>query len=154
MTKAQVYHNVTKEVEELLSSSKVDNGVTIKVLDILKEYLAPKAATQLYPPKLNDNGEIVEAYCRFHQRYEPIEDMVVSKDKPKGYCKASISLWNKTNAQIKKLDKEAVDAMVLGDFDKAQELANKSKELKEKLNSPDLYNYEIDWAVFRGNAKD
>ena len=58
----------------------------------------------------------------------------LSKGKSKGYCKASISLWNKTNAQIKKLDSQAVDAMSEGDFDKAQAIAKEAKELKKLLD--------------------
>ena len=74
----------------------------------------------------------------------------LSKGKSKGYCKASISLWNKTNAQIKKLDSQAVDAMSEGDFDKAQAIAKEAKELKENFNKPEFYDYDRDWTNFRG----
>jgi len=74
--------------------------------------------------------------------------MVMSVGKSKGYCKASISLWNKTNAQIKKLEAQAVGELTRDNIDKAKELSNEAKALGEKLNAPEFYNYEDDWANF------
>ena len=94
MTKTQTW----VEVQKLLENNKASKALK----EALEELLAPKSAGSMAnPPKLDKDGNIVEAYCRFHQRYEKVEDMVVSQGKSKGYCKASISLWNKTNAKIK-----------------------------------------------------
>ena len=149
MTKAQLWTNVQNQVNELLMASKVSKKFSEELLSILELNLAPKSGgSSINPPKLDEDGNIVEAWCRFHQRYEIVENMVISKGKSKGYCKASISLWNKTMATIKKLDSEAVDAMANGDFDKAQEIAMKSKELKDNFNKPEFYDYDRDWANF------
>jgi len=151
MTKTELYNKVSTEVLELLESQpKLSKAFKEKLSNILDTNLMPKsgAGNSANPPKEIDG--IMHYYCRFHQRYEPQEDMVISKGKSKGYCKASISLWNKLNSQIKKLDSQAVEAMANGDFEKAQELAKESKALKDSLNSPETYDYERDWLAFKG----
>jgi len=150
MTKTELYNKVSVEVLELLESQpKLSKAFKEKLSNILDTNLRPKSGgNAMNPPKEIDG--IMHYYCRFHQRYEPQEDMVISKDKSKGYCKASISKWNKINSQIKKLDSKAVEAMANGDFEKAQELAKEAKALKGSLNNPETYDYEQDWLVFRG----
>ena len=151
LTKAEVWTNVQSQVNVLLESSKVSKKFSEDLLNLLEANLAPRAGgSSVNPPKLDEDGNIVEAYCRFHQRYETVEDMVMSAGKPKGYCKAAISLWNKTNSEIKKLDSQAVDAMSNADFDNAQKIAKQSKELKDNFNKPEFYDYERDWAKFNG----
>lgn len=149
-TKAQVWTNVQKEVLELIENSKVPKGFSEDLMAILESKIAPKSGggNMLNPPKLNEDGEIVEAYCRYHQQYYTIDKMVMSNGKSKGYCKAAISLWNKTNSEIKKLDSQAVDAMSSGDFDSAQEIAKQAKELKDNFNKPEFYDAERDWTNF------
>lgn len=80
--------------------------------------------------------------------------MVMSVGKSKGYCKASISLWNKTNAQIKKLEASAVGELTRDNIDKAKELSNEAKALGKRLNDPEFYNYDKDWAIFNGQASE
>jgi hypothetical protein len=152
VTKTQVWANVQSQVQELLKNSKVSKKFSEELMNILETNIAPKAGggNALNPPILNEDGSIKEAWCRFHQRYEPAEDMVISNGKSKGYCKASISLWNKTNSEIKKLDSQAVDAMANGDFESAQEIAKQAKELKDNYNKPEFYDYDRDWAKFNG----
>ena len=74
----------------------------------------------------------------------------MSQGKPKGYCKASYSKWNKTNAQIKKLNNEVVE-LIATDVKQAEAKAKEVAELKAKLNSPSFYNYDEDHKAF--NAK-
>lgn len=150
MTKAQLWEAIQNEVSEVFAQNKVSKKAQEAIIETLKAYIAPKVGrgSIQHPPKLDEDGNIVEAYCRFHQRYEPIENMVVSKGKSKGYCKASISKWNKINSQIKKLDSKAVDLMAKGKLEEAQEVAKEAKELKDALNNPEAYNYEEDWEAF------
>jgi len=148
-TKLQTYTNVLNSVQELLSTAKVTKGFTAELLQILETNLAPKSGGgSINPPILNDEGEIVEAWCRFHKQYEEVGNMVMSTGKSKGYCKASISLWNKTNSKIKALDSKAVEAMSNGDFESAQAIAQEAQGLKESFNSAEFYNYERDWDEF------
>jgi len=150
LNKTQVYTNVVAQINALLEGSKVSKKFQEELLNIIDANIAPKSGggSSTHPPKLDEDGNIVEAYCRYHQRYEGVDNMVMSQGKSKGYCKASISLWNKTNSTIKRLDSEAVDAMSAGDFDKAQKIAQESKELKDAFNAPEFYDYDRDWANF------
>ena len=145
MTKTQLWEEVSKLLEDNKASKKLKAG--------LEELLRPKSGggNVQNPPKEID-GEM-HYYCRFHQEYEPEKDMVMSKDKEgnlksKGYCKASISKWNKLNKQIKDLEHKAVEAMGEGNFDEAQEFAKEAKEVKAILNKPETYNLGEDWATF------
>jgi len=153
LTKAQVWTTVHEQVKELLENSKVSKKFSEELFSILEANIAPKTGgTSINPPKLDEDGNIVEAYCRFHQRYEPAENMVMSNGKSKGYCKAAISIWNKTNAKIKRLDSQAVDAMSEADFDKAQEIAKEARELKDNFNKPEFFDFDRDWAEFNGTS--
>lgn len=152
-TKTQVWTNVQSQVLELIEGSKVSKKFSEELLNILESNIAPKSGggSMLNPPQEIDG--VMNYWCRFHNQYEPQESMVMSKDKSKGYCKASISLWNKTNSDIKKLNNNVSDLMADGDFDKAQEIAINAKELKAKLNDPEFYDYDRDWAKFNGTTE-
>ena len=39
-------------------------------------------------------------------------------------------------------------------IDKAKELSNAAKALGERLNDPEFYNYDKDWAIFNGQASE
>lgn len=142
MTKTQVWAEALKLLEAHKGSKKLTMA--------LEELLAPKAGggSSVNPPKLDEDGNIVEAWCRWHERYEPVENMVISNGKSKGYCKAAISKWNKANSQIKKYEAQASSALLSGDFEQAQEFAGKAKELKELFNLPSYYDFDEDWSVF------
>lgn len=141
MTKIQLWN----EVQELLSQHPTTSK---KIVQGLEDLLKPKqgGGTSNNPPQEIDG--VMNYYCRFHECYEPETSMVMSKDKSKGYCKASISKWNKTNSQIKKLDSQMSSLVADGDFESAQLIAQESKELKLKLNDPSHYNLDEDWASF------
>ena len=142
MTKIQIWN----EVQELLSQHPTTSK---KIVQGLEDLLKPKqgGGSSTNPPQEIDG--VIHYYCRFHECYEPQEDMVMSKDKSKGYCKASISKWNKTNAYIKRLDGQMSTLVADGNFEEAQVIAQKSKELKSELNDPRFYNFDEDWATFR-----
>ena len=150
-TKTEIWETVKSQVTTLLENNKTSKKFETELLSTLETILAPKSAGSINPPKLDEDGNIIEAFCRFHNRYEVVSDMVMSAGKSKGYCKASISLWNKTNSKIKKLESEAVAFMSEADFDSAQEKATEAKELKAIFNSPDFYDYDRDWEAFGAN---
>ena len=140
--------NVWAQVEAILTANKVKASV----IEELKEILAPKAGggVSLNPPKII--GGVMRYFCRFHQTYYVESDMVMSGGKSKGYCKAAISKWNKINAQIKKIESNAVGAICKGDFELAKKLGDEANELKAKLNDPSFYDAEADWKAFNANS--
>lgn len=139
MTKTQLW----AEVQALLVEQKASK----KLAQALEDLLAPKSGGgQTNPPKEIDG--VMHYYCRFHQAYEPETNMVMSLGKSKGYCKASISKWNKMNSDIKKLNSQAVIAMSEGLMDDAQAYAKESEALKAILNAPESYSLEQDWLDF------
>lgn len=148
LTKTQVWSNVSTEVTELLSGTKVPQKVQDQLMSLLESHLAPKVASGgAHPPKEIDG--VMHYYCRWHQAYEPVEDMVMSNGKSKGYCKAAISKWNKMQKTAKNLDAQALEAMTSGDFDEAQDLAQQAKDARTKSNDPASFDLEADWLEFR-----
>lgn len=140
MTKTKLW----EEVQKLLA----DNKASAKLTSALQELLSPKTAASQNPPKVDKDGNITHVYCRFHKQYEPVANMVMSGGKSKGYCKASISLWNKMNSNIKKLNAQVTEAIEAGDMDKAQKVTKEAQSLKAKLNDPKTFDYDRDWATF------
>ena len=148
MTKAELYNVVSGEVAKILAGTKVSKAVREELQTVLDTYLKPKSgggAAQF--PTIEIDGQVYH-YCRFHSIYEPESDMVMSKGKSKGYCKAAISKWNKQNAKIKKLNEEIANLVSSGDFEDAKTKSDELKELKETLNLPSNYNYVEDWSNF------
>ena len=135
--------NVWAQVQELLIANKAKPAL----IEALEAILAPKqGGGSTNPPKMID--DVMHYYCRFHQTYEPETNMVMSAGKSKGYCKAAISVWNKRNTAIKKLEAEISELVVLGDFEQAKQCSEELKIAKKELNEPSTYNLEADWAEF------
>lgn len=153
MTKTETYNNVTEALEALFGSTKIAKGVQYKLLDIIDENLKPKVSSSKYPPKLDKDGNIIEAWCRFHQQYEVAEDMVMSKGKSKGYCRASISLWNSTSKNIRDLEGSLGALIKERKFDEVAKISEQAEELKAKLNDPSSFDYDRDWKSFRAGQK-
>ena len=148
MNKTELYTAITTDLVTFLNNNKIPISKQEGLLNIIDEYLKPKSSGSINPPKLDKDGNIIEAYCRFHQRYEKVEDMVISTGKSKGYCKASISIWNKRQKTIKQLQAQVTECIDNDDFEKAKDLSNEVKELKTTINEPSSFNYDNDWEVF------
>jgi len=135
-----------KKVEALME----EHNLPEKTRVALAELLEPKngGGNSQHPPKLDKDGNIIEAWCKYHECYEPINNMVVSNGKSKGYCKAASSKSNRLRKLSKEMDAKVVMLTLDGDFEGAQEMATKAKELSEKRNSPEMYNLEEDWKVY------
>ena len=136
--------NVWADVQEVLNTQgKLPKGL----YEALEAILAPKSnGGSTNPPKMIDG--VMHYYCRFHQAYEAEENMVMSGGKSKGYCKASISIWNKRNSAIKKLEAEISELVMAGDFEQAKECTTELKQAKEALNDPKTYDIVEDWNTF------
>jgi len=133
------------EVQKLLEDNKASKALK-EALELL---LAPKSGgSSANPPKVDKDGNITEAYCRYHERYEKVENMVMSQGKSKGYCKASISLWNKINSDIKKLNNLVSEAVGQGDIELAQKHSKEVTALKAKHNDVKTYDFDRDWKTF------
>lgn len=141
MTKKELWQKVT----EILKANKASKELSNE-LEIL---LAPKVGgISMNPPKLDENGNEVEAWCRWHNRYEPIENMVLSNGKAKNYCKASSKEWNRRFKEIKTLNADSVKLLTDGKFEEAQKVAKEAIEKKELLNKIDSYDFDKDWEAY------
>lgn len=137
--------NIWSEVQAVLEAqAKLPKGLK----EALEAILKPKSgSTGIHAPQEIDG--VMHYYCRFHQAYEPESDIVMSGGKSKGYCKASISIWNKRNASIKKKEAEISELVLVGDFVQAQECSVELQALKAQLNEPTSYDIVSDWSTFR-----
>ena len=147
MAKTEIYNKVSTEVLELIEGTNLSKANREKLMSIIDDNLKPKSGGGTTNPPKEIDG-VMNHYCRFHNQYEPEENMVMSKGKSKGYCRASISKWNKTNSEIKKLQATASELMEDDDFAAAKEVVLMAKELKANLNKPEFYDFEADWEAF------
>ena len=149
MSKTTLWNEVNTQVAEWAKTNKLSEAKTQGLIDILEVLLAPKSSggVSQNPPKVVDG--VTHYFCRFHQSYYPEDKMVMANGKSKGYCKAAIAKWNKTNSQIKKLNGQASEAILNGDLEGAKVFSEQAKELGDKFNSPSFYNAEEDWANFK-----
>ena len=141
MTKKELWEEVTKVL--------VANKASQEIISNLEILLAPKVGgSSVNPPKLDKDGNEVEAWCRWHNRYEKIEDMVLSNGKAKNYCKASSKEWNRRAKEIKELNTKSVELLTSGNFEEAQKVAKDAVAKKALLNDIPSYNYDTDWEAY------
>ncbi len=111
--------------------------VSSEVMTMIEAIYAPKSASSVNPPILDDNGEMVEVWDRWFNQYVSINEAVLSNGKPKGYSKASLSKWNKIQAKIKDLTMElAFSGMTRPEVEEEMKLAQKAS------NSPESFDYD------------
>ena len=136
--------NTWNEVEALLDAqTKLPKGLK----EALELILKPKSGGgSTNEPKMIDG--VMHYYCRFHQEYEAEDKMVMSSGKSKGYCKASISVWNKRNSALKKKEAEISELVMAGDFEQAKECSSELQDMKAQLNDPKTYDIVVDWNLF------
>ena len=137
------------EVQEVLAGHKVPKGLK----EALEAILAPKSGGGVSNPPKEIDG-VMNYYCRFHETYEPETNMVMSNGKSKGYCKASISIWNKRNSAIKRKEAEISELVLAGDFEQAQMCSKELQEMKEELNAHASYDLKADWESFSKPTKE
>ena len=148
MTKTELYNKVSEQVLDLITTSRMSKTDKEKLMSIIDDNLKPKSGGGTTNPPQEIDG-VMNYYCRFHNQYEPVENMVMSQNSKtglqmsKGYCRASISKWNKTNSEIKKLGDQLLDMEVMD-----EELKAKRIDLKANLNNPEFYDFEADWEAF------
>lgn len=170
-TKKEIFEATTNAVQTLLEGAKVTDEFKSNLLNILKEHLEPKkggggARGEMHPAILNEDGTIKEAWCRYHNRYEPAEDMVIVKrgtpeESSKGHCFAVNYRWNEIDKAIKEAQTKSFDALEKGEFEEAQKQSAEAKRLKsiqylgEASEMPEgevtMYNYEQDWADLKAH---
>ncbi len=93
-------------VRDILANGKVSKKIQAQ----LEEILAPKTGGgTIYPPKVDENGNIIELYCNWHKEYEPVEGFKKSPKAKSGYhyeCKTAEGEWKKYMVKINSIKKE------------------------------------------------
>ena len=144
MTKTELWANV----QEAINAYKFDDKENL--LNDLANLLEPKrGGGSMHPPKLNEDGTIAEAWCKYHQTYEPAEQMVLKENgtKSAGYCKAASWVSNNRRREVQKLKLQVLDLFDT-DQDAAREARAKMKELEPQINDAKYYDYDADWAAY------
>lgn len=172
-TKKEIFETTKTAVEALMTDTpKLPKEFQGKLLELLTEHLAPKKAGgargEMHPAILNEDGTIKEAWCRYHNRYEPADDMIITKrgtpeEKSKGHCYAVNYRWGEIDKAIKEAQVKSFDALEAGEFEEAQKQSAEAKRLKsiqylgEASEMPEgettMYNYEQDWADLRAHKE-
>jgi len=158
---AKIAKTKVEDVEKIIitAMNEVANEYEAKIKELeakVIELSKPKKTSSrtTHKPLLDNEGNVMAFWCRFHGQYEPVELMVLTKDgKSKGYCRASYSTWNKAQSQVKKLNAEAASIM-LDDIEAAQELALKARDIKNRIDNLDIFDFKNDWLNYGGKKPD
>ena len=147
--KKQLHSSVVTQVEKFCVANKVAKTTAAGLIDLLNSLLAPKSGGgTVQNPSYTKDG-ITYHFCRFHQQYEAEQNMVMTNNKSKGYCKASISVWNKRNSAIKQKEAAIANSIISEDFDTAKSYSLELQDLRAQLNDPTTYDFDNDWNAFR-----
>ena len=144
MNKTQLWN----EVEAILGKYK---RLPKDLVNELETLLKPKSGGGISknPPKEIDG--IIHYWCRYHQTYEPEQNMVISNAKSKGYCKAAAAKSNKLRKMATDLMNKSMELLAKGEVEEAKKIAQEAQELKQKATDPQFFDLEKDWEEFNGN---
>lgn len=133
MTKKVLLEEVTK----LLVENKVKE--TSDLYKGLIELVAPKSGGGVVqnPIKVVDGTNY--HFCRYTELYLPESEMVMSKNKSKGYSKKAIAHWTKAGRDASKMNEEAMKLLLSKKIEEGTKLAQEAEELKLLRNKPEFY---------------
>lgn len=141
MTKLQI----REMIETVLANHKHSKALATELLDAFES----KASGSQNPPQEIDG--VMNYWCKFHKRYEVIDNMVMTKDgASKGYCKAGISSWTKQMNESKKMETASMEFLSKGEIKEAQEAATSAITIRDTAKDYDTYDYKEDWENFKG----
>lgn len=123
-------------IEQLVKASGIKADKAEALIASISDKATERVGVSANPPKEVDG--IMHYFCRFTQKYYPKEEMVFSNGKSKGYSKQAISVWNRINAEIKKLQAIISNAILKGE-DISDELKARLAFLKDALNATSTY---------------
>jgi len=126
MNKTQIW-DATKL---LLTNEKIE--IDSEFYQKLELLLAPKKARAEFPPKLDEEGNIVETYCQWHKCYEKIEEFNIRNNKAHHECKIALVEWHKYAKAIKVIEKEI--ASLINDILDEVITPAEAKEVRTELN--------------------
>lgn len=123
-------------IEQLVKASGIKADKAEALIASISDKATERVGVSANPPKEIDGT--MHYFCRFTQKYYPKEEMVVSNGKSKGYSKNAISIWNRINAEIKKVQATISNAILKGD-DINDDLKTRLAFLKDALNATSTY---------------
>ena len=129
---------------EIMTAGKVPANVQT----LLEAIYAPKSASSVNPPLEDKDGNVISYWDRWFNQYVTVEESVLSNGKPKGYSKASISLWNKYFSESKELWEPLMEAGL-----SAKEIKAEIDVAKKAMNDPKSFDYERDTQRFNDKTK-
>lgn len=123
-------------IEQIVKAAGIKADKAEAIITSLSDKATERVGVSANPPKEIDG--VLHYFCRFTQKYYPREEMVFSNGKSKGYSKEAISVWNRINAEIKKVQASISNAILKGD-NIDDDLKNRLALLKDALNAPTTY---------------
>ncbi len=158
MNKTETYTIVTAQMNKILSDNKINKKTQAALLSMIDTHLKPKVGGGVRnienPPKLDDDGFISEAYCKYYQRYMAAELMNISfrgtdKEKYRGESLLGAARYRAITQEIKTLNEKSMELILSGDVEGAQAAAKEGKDLTARRLIPttekgSLYDYDRD----------
>ena len=135
LNKTQIWNEVTSILEDVKFKSNAEKESAIARFEAL---LKPKSGGGASERPIYTIGGEEYKYCRFTDRYWPLEDLVYQNDelraqkRDKGYSKIGMSLWSKGQKHLKALGDDITKAVMAGDMEKSQTIAQELKEIQDQ----------------------
>jgi len=114
-------------------------------LEFIKEILSKtttKTTEPKNPPKLNEEGEIIEKWCSRHEMYHKIELYPMKNGKAESACKVAVVQWREFTKKLNILEKLAEDPKIMEDQDKWFDALKNAAEMKKiragKYSMPEI----------------
>ena len=158
MNKTETYKIVTTEMNKILEDNKINKKTQEALLSMIDTHLKPKVGGGVRnienPPKLDKDGMITEAYCKYYQKYMAADLMNISfrgtdKEKYRGESLLGAQRYRAITQEIKDLNDESMKLILSGDVEGAQATAKEAKDLTARRLIPttekgSLYDYDKD----------
>jgi len=156
MNKTQTFTAITEGLTTIYEDNKVSKKAQEAINALMATYLKPKTSTRTaeFPPKLGEDGLILEAYCKYYKRYFPADECNISfrgvkdKEKYRGESLMGVKRYKEITRTIEELKAKAQTFILEGNVSEAQEAAKEAQELFDNRVNRELYNYEDDYERF------
>lgn len=131
MTKTKLYETIMN----LCAEHKANK----KLIAELEGLLKPKSGGGVVQYPMQTVNDINYHYCRYTGYYLPETEIVMSKEKSKGYSKKAIALWTKMGRDAVALEAEAMKLLLAKDFEAGTAKSNEAEALKNDRNKMNRY---------------
>lgn len=138
MTKTELIN----QLNTLNENTKLPKGYADQLMNLVNQLNVRQPKAESNPPKLDDQGNIVEVWCLKHETYEPVSEFATSTKGNTGYhnkCRIADYQWKDYLAKIKVVQADIDAAINEERYTDLPELQAKKVSLTSEKDSAYVY---------------